>query len=61
MCGGDAWTLAGWQPFVDLGRPFKTATQPHAKFIEDADAPLTRDPQSPTRDPTSGFQSAPLS
>jgi hypothetical protein len=39
MCGGNAWTLGGWQPFVELAPSAETEAQ-HAMLIEDADATL---------------------
>jgi hypothetical protein len=39
MCGGNAWTLGGWQPFVELAPSAETEAQ-YAMLIEDADATL---------------------
>jgi hypothetical protein len=39
MCGGNAWTLGGWQPFAELAPSAETEAQ-YAMLIEDADAPL---------------------
>jgi hypothetical protein len=39
MCGGNAWTLGGWQPFADLAPSAENETR-YAMLIEDADAPL---------------------
>jgi len=44
MCGGKAWAVEGWQPFAELERPLEIAVQLHAAVIDDASAPLTRDP-----------------
>ena len=43
MCGGTAWALEGWQPFVELSRTLETAVQLHAAASDDASLPLTRD------------------
>lgn len=50
MCGGKAWTVEGWQPFAELERALQTGVQLHSAVIDDASAPLTRDPHSPSRD-----------
>jgi hypothetical protein len=43
MCGGTAWALEGWQPFVELSRTLETAVQLHAATSDDSSLPLTRD------------------
>jgi hypothetical protein len=50
MCGGNAWAVEGWQPFAELEQALETCVQLHAAVIDDASAPLTRDPHSPSRD-----------